>query len=209
MDRLATLLDWFANPDGWLLGLIGLLWAVKNLLIEDNLRVRAWTRRSVALMTLLYGLYAYGAYEPLSAEDYVHVTLRCLLVAGLANGLLALPLATIDFARVHVFVPTGERWRLRAQERTLRKEEARQQREHEKWLKQKQIEDEERKRELALQPPPPTRAERIKSAAALARQEFQAEAEAIRSAGLDEDEQDVALLEAQQKRSRRLKEIMR
>jgi hypothetical protein len=200
-DEFLTLIN-HPDPCATML-LILLLVAIGSAMVRAHSDLHAWGYRICAAVFVLYVFYGFATFQPADAADLIRLVLLALATAGLGLGSSWIVLAVGAF--IHHYAVALPRARLQTLADAQRRASQRAQEER----KQEALEAERRAAAQARsQGPAVPRTEHVKQAAERASQDFETDAEVIRSLGLDSEERDAALLQARQKLIRRLKEIL-
>lgn len=199
LDVLLKLID-EPDPCG-LLFLIALGTAIGSKMIGLS-RLRRWGYRIASGALILFTAYALDAYEPSTARDLVGIVLRALAVFGLTLGVSWTALAVVGFL-LQATRPLGQGMR-EAADRQAR-ERMDQERRKREMLDAERRADAEARSQLPATP----RAEHVRRAIEQAKNDYDLDAEVIRSLALDTEEREAAVLQARQKLIRRLTEILK
>ncbi len=197
MDVILRIL---ANPDPCsLLGLIGVLCWVGRAMVVSRPDLQVWGYRLAAVVGFFgYGLFGVFVEEPVNADQFLFVAIRALFAAGWVLGGSWIVLSILGYLYETLVGRPLRQARVAKQQREI--EQA--------WAEQDRIrqmrEEEERNRPV---PPPPAqipRATRIQIALDDAKTEYEAECVGLNGAGLDDEELEIALLNARRKYVRRV-----
>jgi hypothetical protein len=198
--NMNVILDMLNEPDPvWTPLLIGLLCWVGSRMIETRPDLRRWGARVAAGVFIVYALYAVQAFSPTNASECVGLTVCGVFAAGLTLGVSWIALAATGL----LYELTVGRFREAAKEtKRIREKAARE----EQWALEDERKAEERRRsEKVIEAPVIPRSERIRASVEQAKADYHSECYALRSAGLDADELDTALVQARTKYLRALK----
>lgn len=168
-------------------------------------KCQEWALRLAAAAFCLYAATRWLQHANADAEDLFDILIRAALVAGFTLGVsrLGLPLTAVAYA--YTLGALLQRLRnLYKWFQDHRRDAQAQREEVERLAEAARAEEAYRK----SQPVPLTRAQRAKQRAAEVQRDFDVDCQLIRSLGLDADEEEFALLQASQRRLKRLKEIL-
>lgn len=96
--------------------LIVILNAVGAKMAGSRPDLRAWSIRVCAGAFVAYCIYGYLRLHPETADDWIGITLRGLLAAGLVHGVVSIGFAVCGFLAQHLVAPLVAKLRLRASE---------------------------------------------------------------------------------------------
>ena len=92
--------------------LIAILTCVGAKMVGSRLDLRSWGTRIASGAFVAYCVYGQISFHPGTAEDWIHITLRGLLAAGLVLGFSWINLAVSAFVNQHVIAPTVAKFRI-------------------------------------------------------------------------------------------------